>query len=67
MSCDVLVKAYTQFLGFLRNQLPCDMDLLESRIAGKLPLGLLDDLLIDLFCGLSHNLLQLLIAARPVW
>jgi hypothetical protein len=43
------------------------MDLLESRIAGELPLYLLDDLLIDLFCGLSHNFLQLLIAARPVW
>ena len=53
MSCDVLVKAYTQFLGFQRNQFPGDMDLLESRIAGELPLYLLDDLLIDLFRGVD--------------
>jgi hypothetical protein len=33
------------------------MDLLESGIARKLPLYLLDDLLINLFRGLSHNLL----------
>ncbi len=56
ISYDVLVKAYTKLLGFLRNQFPSDMDLLESGIAGKLPLYLLGDLLIDLFPGLSHSL-----------